>query len=312
MRIFTDEEKTIIDTMYKSGEKIDDIRFYLHCKEGTLRNYLKENGYVKRKRNTVNGKERLKASRKHYFNEKYFEEIDTEDKAYWLGFLYADGNVSYGKDQYGNKKGCTVELTLAEQDKNHLYKFLKCLDADNNYPLKKRIVKLNEKEFISYRLSLNSVVLGNDLENLGCIPHKSLILRRPNIAKHLIRHFVRGYFDGDGCVSFNRELGNSIYTILGTKDILSFIKSESGISNKISIRQVKRNNEYKQFYEFSISGIKSKIIFHNYIYKDANIFLDRKFEKSWDIYNYLTKNRMIKFINPESQTNDSLLLCSNE
>lgn len=307
MRIFTDEEKTIIDIMYKSGEKFDDIRSYLHCKEGTLRNYLKENGYVRRKRNTVNGKEKLKASRKHHFNEKYFEEIDTEDKAYWLGFLYADGNISYGKDRHGNRKGCKVELTLAEKDKKHLYKFLKCLSADNDYPLEKRIVKLNEKEFVSYRLSLNSVILGNDLENLGCVPHKSLILKRPKIAKHLIRHFIRGYFDGDGCVSFNKELDNSIYTILGTKDILSFIKSESGISNKISIRQVKRNNEYKQFYELSIGGIKSKMIFHNYIYKDANIFLDRKFEKSCDVYNYLTNDRINRFTNQDTQTDNSLL-----
>ena len=157
MRIFTDQEKEKIDEMYNSGERIDDIRSFLHCKDGTLREYLKENGYVRRKRNTVKGKEKLGASRKHHFNENYFEKIDTEDRAYWLGFLYADGNVSYGKDKNGNKKGCTVEVTLSEKDKSHLYKFLKCLNADFNYPLEKRIVHLNDKKFVSYRVSLNSV-----------------------------------------------------------------------------------------------------------------------------------------------------------
>lgn len=293
LRIFTQEEKEIIDKMYKDGDRFDDIRSFLHCKEDTLRDYLRNNGYKRRKRNTVKGCEKLGASRKHHFNENYFNIIDTEDKAYWLGFLYADGNVSYGKDKNGERKGCTVELSLAEKDKGHLYKFMKCIDADNEYPLEKRIINLNKKEHIAYRLCLNSVKMGNDLEKHGCVQKKSLILKRPSINENLIRHFIRGYFDGDGCVSFNRELDNYIYVILGTKDVLSFIQEKSGVSKKISIRQVKRNNEYKSFYEFSIGGIKSQLIFHNYIYNNANIFLDRKYIKSCELYNYLLENKNI-------------------
>lgn len=99
MRTFTTEEKETIDTMYKNGERIDDIRSFLHCNEGVLRKYLKDNGYQRRKRNSIKNSERLGASRKHHFNENYFKCIDSEDKAYWLGFLYADGNVSWGKDK---------------------------------------------------------------------------------------------------------------------------------------------------------------------------------------------------------------------
>ena len=293
LRIFTQEEKEIIDKMYKDGDRLDDIRSFLHCKEDTLRTYLRNNGYERRKRNVVKGCEKLGASRKHHFNENYFDIIDTEDKAYWLGFLYADGNVSYGKDKNGERKGCTVELSLAEKDKDHLYKFMKCIDADNQYPLEKRIISLSNKKHIAYRLCLNSVKLGNDLEKHGCVPNKSFILRRPNIEEGLIRHFVRGYFDGDGCVSFNKELDNYIYTILGTKDILSFIQEKSGVSKKINIRREKKNNEYKNFYSLSIGGIKSQLIFHDYIYDNANIFLDRKFKKSCELYNYLLKNKNI-------------------
>ena len=293
LRIFTQKEKDIIDKMYKDGDRFDDIRSFLHCKEDTLRTYLRNNGYERRKRNTVKGCEKLGASRKHHFNENYFDIIDTEDKAYWLGFLYADGNVSYGKDKNGERKGCTIEITLAEKDKEHLYKFMKCINADNGYPLEKRIVSLNNKKYTAYRLCFNSVILGHDLENQGCIPNKSLVLKRPNIDDDLIRHFIRGYFDGDGCVSFNKELNNHIYTILGTEDILSFIKEKSGVSKKISIRQVKRDNKYKSFYEFSIGGIRSQLIFHNYIYNNANIFLDRKYKKSCELYNYLLQNKNI-------------------
>ena len=290
MREFNNQEQELIDKMYKNGDTIDDIRLFLHCKYDTLQKYLRDNGYSKRPRNTINGKEKLCTNRKHHFDEHYFETIDTEDKAYWLGFLYADGNVCFGKDKYGKRKGCTIEITLAEKDKNHLYKLLQCLKADDNYPLEKRIVKSNGKEYIAYRLCLNSVIMGNDLENKGCVPNKSLILKRPNINSDLNNHFIRGYFDGDGCVHINEELNNTIYSVLGTQDILSFIQEESGISSKISIRQVKRDGEYKPFYEIRIGGIKSKIIFHNYIYKDANIYLERKYVKSYRIYDYLTNS----------------------
>lgn len=290
MREFNNQEKESIDKMYKNGDTIDDIRLFLHCRDETLRKYLRDNGYPKRQRNMIKGKEKLSTNRKYHFNEHYFETIDTEDKAYWLGFLYADGNVHFGKDKYGKRKGCTIEITLAEKDKNHLNKLLQCLKADDNYPLEKRIVKSNGKEYVAYRLCLNSVVMGNDLESKGCVPNKSLILKRPNINPDLNKHFIRGYFDGDGCVHINEELNNTIYSVLGTQDILSFIQEESGISSKISIRQVKRDGEYKPFYEISIGGIKSKIIFHNYIYKDANIYLERKYVKSYRIYDYLTNS----------------------
>lgn len=294
LRIFTIEEKEIIDTMYKNGDRIDDIRTFLHCNEGALRKYLKDNGYKRRKRNTIKGSEKLGASRKHHFNENYFKYMDSEDKAYWLGFLYADGNVSWGKDKNGAQKGCTIELSLCEKDEEHLYKFLKCIDADDDYPLEKRSIKLDDKTFTSYRLSLNSVIMGKDLENLGCIPNKSFVLRHPDINEELLPHFIRGYFDGDGCVSFNKELKNSIYTIIGTEDILQFIKDKSGVSKEISVRMVKRDKEYKNFYQFSIGGLKSKLVFHEYIYNNAHIYLDRKYVKSCEVYDYLlSKNSKV-------------------
>ena len=103
MREFNNQEQELIDKMYKNGDTIEDIRLFLHCKYDTLQKYLRDNGYSKRPRNTINGKEKLCTNRKHHFDEHYFETIDTEDKAYWLGFLYADGNVCFGKDKYGKR-----------------------------------------------------------------------------------------------------------------------------------------------------------------------------------------------------------------
>lgn len=287
MRVFTEEEKNYIDNAYIDGVTIEGIRSHLHCKETTLKNYLKDNGYKKRKRNEINGKESLSLSRKYFFDEHYFNIIDNEEKAYWLGFLYADGNVSYGKDKNGNQKGCTIELSLGERDINHLKKLLNALNASQDYPIMKRIVKLNDKQFTAYRVCFNSVIMGADLINHGCVPNKSLILTRPVLSKDLIRHFIRGYFDGDGCVSYNNDTHEFIYNMLGTFDILSFIKEQNSIFQNISIRQPKRNGNFLDFYSFSIGGRDGAILFHKYLYLNSNIYLDRKYEKSCELYNYL-------------------------
>ena len=281
LRIFTQEEKEIIDKMYKDGDRLDDIRSFLHCKEDTLRTYLRNNGYERRKRNVVKGCEKLGASRKHHFNENYFDIIDTEDKAYWLGFLYADGNVSYGKDKNGERKGCTVELSLAEKDKDHLYKFMKCIDADNQYPLEKRIISLSNKKYIAYRLCLNSVKLGNDLEKHGCVPNKSLILKRPNIEEGLIRHFIRGYFDGDGCITI-KSTGYSVVSFCcNSKVFLENLKLYLESKNIICRNVVCERNSLrkKPIYILYLSKRENQLKFQNFIYSDKEIYLTRKYNK---------------------------------
>lgn len=71
----------------------------------------------------------------------------------------------------------------------------------------------------------------NDLISHGCVPNKSLILKPPKIDNELINHFIRGYFDGDGCVSFNSKTKVYAVCILGTKEILEYIILHSGIKN---------------------------------------------------------------------------------
>lgn len=80
------------------------------------------------------------------FNEHVFDVIDTEEKAYWLGFIYADGNVS----KAGDKQIYSFEISLKEDDYNHLMKFNKFVEFKGNN-IKRKIVKLNNKEYIAFR-----------------------------------------------------------------------------------------------------------------------------------------------------------------
>ena len=108
----------------------------MDCSAEVLRKYLNENNYPKRPQKTLLSADSLKASRKHHFNEHYFDVIDTEDKAYWLGFWFADGNIQFKKSKYTDgTKGGVAEITLKATDKNHLVKMLRCMDADEDFPI---------------------------------------------------------------------------------------------------------------------------------------------------------------------------------
>ena len=92
-----------------------------------------------------------------------FETIDTEEKAYWLGFLYADGSVGSNDDR--------IELGLAERDLHHIEKFRDFIGINNK-------ISYREKTK-SYRYAFKSQNCKQDLINKGCVPRKSLILKYP-------------------------------------------------------------------------------------------------------------------------------------
>lgn len=174
---FTKEESNIITEMYKEGYTIESIRKRLRCRSERITDFIKEGNYEKRSRNTLKNYNTLSQSRKYCVDESYFDNIDTPTKAYWLGFLFADGYIKlkYGKN--GNTKGGFIEVTLKHEDKYHLENFL--YDIQSNHPIKDKTVILNEKEYKACRLVIYSVKLVNSLIKLNCIPNKSLTLQPP-------------------------------------------------------------------------------------------------------------------------------------
>ena len=194
-----------------------------------------------------------------------FEIIDTEEKAYWLGFLYADGSIGSKEDK--------IELGLAEKDLKHIEKFRDFMNISNK-------ISYREKTK-SYRMSFRSAKCKQDLINKGCIPKKSLILDFPNenqVPKHLIRHFIRGYFDGDGWFT-NTESCFQI-GIIGTENFINgFLNSIENTNKDNKILDVHRKNGAKRY----VFGAYDDVLnFLNWIYKDSNIYLERKYNSYLD------------------------------
>lgn len=231
---------------------------------------------------------------KYKYNKDYFSKIDNPDKAYWLGFLYADGCINrYYK---GDKlKSMTLELGLCYQDKGHLEKFLKSLDA--NIPITEKTNKLNEKEYKSVRVQLSCTKLCYDLCDLGCTPQKTYNIKFPTfdiVPKEFMRDFIRGYFDGDGCISTSEMNGKPhiLITITGMSDMLQSI-SDFLITEKVLRVKPKIHKDNRREYTYSVYfyGIDHNKEILDYLYKDANIYLDRKYEKYIDFYSdYNEKN----------------------
>lgn len=146
-------------------------------------------------------------------NEYVFDIIDTEEKAYWLGFLFADGNVS--------SKGNKIELSLSSTDIEHLEKFKEFLNYNGN-------LKEYNTNFIKRkrcRLIFSSKHMHTTLCKCGCIPKKSLILQFPKVElfkeSRYIKDFIRGYVDGDGCLTYqDKQHKIPNISILGTFSFL--------------------------------------------------------------------------------------------
>lgn len=200
------------------------------------------------------------------FNENYFEKIDTEDKAYWLGFILADGCI------------CRNDLIIAlkESDTGHIEKFIKNIEGNNKY----QIVECNTTygKGITARLSIRSKKMFTDLQTLGITPNKSLTASIPkNIPNNLFRHFWRGVIDGDGFIcEYNQRKEKYKYTYLGigltgSKNVIcgfiDFIKNEL----KIKLKLEKEKNVWR-----AKTACSNAIKISSLLYDDSMIYLDRK------------------------------------
>ena len=199
------------------------------------------------------------------FNEHIFDQIDSEEKAYWLGFIFADGYISSSPLRTGVKKIYQFELSLGIQDIEHLNKFKDFIGYE------KDIILDNHR----CRFAVANKHLWESLNSLGCTPNKSLSLQFPIIEEILIPHFIRGYFDGDGCIS--RHVHNTCVTphieLLGTKHMLESIVHFSNIS--ANYKKDKRHSEETWSLEWNK---QNGIDFINYLYSNCSIYLNRKYK----------------------------------
>jgi len=223
-----------------------------------------------------NGREHLIANKRYYIDDHYFENIDNQEKSYWLGFLYADGYVRLKNNRSGHLK-----IRLKNTEIEHLKLFNKCLNS--NYPIKNDILSkviVNGKEYVSLccELHIYNTKIVKDLFKWGCVNRKSMIITFPKFLNdELLRHFIRGYFDGDGCISFGSKKYPRIAFVSGS---LNFIKDLDIYLRKIILNTTKEINfEEKNYYTLNYTTLSFFIKFYNFIYDKSNIYLNRKKEK---------------------------------
>ncbi len=215
-------------------------------------------------------------SRRHIFSEDYFDAIDTEPKAYWLGFLYADGANC--------DKARNVSLSLAEVDRDHIVRFQRVIDSDH------KIFVKHSSGFAGspiHCLVLHSTYLCASLARQGCTPRKSLTLQFPTpeqVPPHLLRHFVRGYFDGDGSFYTSHRRGKVTttgYVSIGSsrafcdalREVVNGVMPIGGV-----VKRHKCKSGQEVFY-YNLNGAKQVIGFMDWIYDSATVYLPRKREK---------------------------------
>jgi hypothetical protein len=125
---------------------------------------------------------------KYDINENLFEKIDSELKAYLLGWAYSDGHVSKKLDKF-----C---ISVKDSDIEILNLFAKAFNYDGKYF---KSTKINKDGSLRYTLALpiSRKKVANDLIKLGCIPQKTFTLKFPSfdiVPENLFHHFLRGFF----------------------------------------------------------------------------------------------------------------------
>lgn len=235
------------------------------------------------------------SKRKYNIDDNYFEKIDTEQKAYILGLMYADGCV-----YSDNNQSKWAKIDLKSDDKYILEQIAK--EMNNECPIRTHIY--DRKEYFSHqdktyefvhnmsRLQMRSDKIVNDLIKLGCQPRKTFEIKFPSndiVPEKLLSHFVRGYFDGDGSISYSERKSTSkirdkylhfSITFTGTYDFVSSIKNYLNCNVTRFIGDIRsRWDNGKNNYTLSIDGnnVIKKIL--DWMYKDSTIFLNRKYEK---------------------------------
>jgi len=257
----TDEQINIIVKKYVAGISSEIIANEMGIDGTTVCRVLKRNG-IKIRPSTEN-------KRRYKVNDTLFETIDTEEKAYFLGMMYSDGNLHY-------RRGA-MKISLKEDDTEILEKLSNII-----YGFKKITYdKKKDTGKIYPILSFYSKKMHADLCKLGCVPNKCFKIGFPkeHIPFSIMNHFIRGFFDGDGCIcitSNNRsiiDITANIDFIVGLVDFLH--KNTNIVCGKISQRHENTNTR-----SFQIGNIDNVKKFVEYIYKDATIYMNRKRQKS--------------------------------
>ena len=240
---------------------------------------------------------------RYTFNSHYFDVIDTDEKAYWLGFLWSDGYVCK-RNRNGND-AYELNVRLMESDSSHLEKLKKCLDSSHEIKFVKGHSRFIENYTYSKLYISNKHLCSTLYETYGIIPNRydiSKILK--HLPKEYEKSFILGVLDADGSFSkytSHSENKNADYikyrvSFGGSEMLLRFIESHLYerrlIENKNHMLYKRHKDDGKDghFLSLDFTGRIQCNNILNYLYDNQNMYLDRKYEKYKNIITAL-KNK---------------------
>lgn len=211
-------------------------------------------------------------------NEEVFSKIDTEGSAYWLGFLMADGTVD-ARAERERSRSFRITLGLAERDRQHLERFRAFVGTEKPIYVAHH-KRPGQKESYSTMLYLNlsSKSMTQDLIRWGCTPAKTHTLQYPgDLPESLARHFVRGYFDGDGCISgrFKPWFRVRAQWTCGSKPFLEAVQAHLTENAGVQRCAIAQQTDHRCFVLRCENPPDVERIYH-WFYRDATVYLDRK------------------------------------
>ncbi|SRR6266487_2365457 len=254
--------------LYQQGMSTSKIAEQLGMWQPTAYNIVKRSGIEMRSTSEANAR--------YLRDEHVFDEINTEDAAYWLGFIAADGTV----------RKEALKITLSGVDVGHLQKFAAWISPSR--PVHEEQMKGRTKTICT--IKIGSQYLVQQLASFGIMPNKTYIMKElPVLHQHpimndfLMKHWLRGYVDGDGYISSARNRNgtrNRIEITAYSKELLSEIQERFVQATGAGSVSILPNHDRAWRYVKCGKEVRRIV---NYLYGDATIYLDRKYQLAMEI-----------------------------
>jgi intein-encoded DNA endonuclease-like protein len=261
------EMNTDICNLYRTGIGSNTISKIYELHPSTILNIIRKNNIDIKKYTYY---------RKYSFNYNFFDEIDSEFKAYFLGFIIADGSIS----------GNTLSISIIEDDVDVLFKFKENIEFNGFF---RDVEYSNSNHKNQKSIILTSKYFINSLSKYGIVNAKSHKTFLPKMSDKFIRHFIRGVFDGDGCIHISKS-GDININLVGNIDLMTEIQnilvSKCGLNYTKFGRSKSENIVYIKY-----GGNIQTIKILSYLYDNSNVYMDRKFMKFKKCLNMLLNNK---------------------
>lgn len=220
---------------------------------------------------------------KNTFDENFFEK-DNEQSFYWAGFIAADGCVRFQKSKYSVVP--SLIINLSKKDHSHLEKFKNAINGNFKICTRETDKSVSGEILSTSRVNLSSEKILHDLSKFDIKPRKSFTLNFPQwLSNHkLVKHYMRGYFDGDGGFYDNKSRINDHQMTLRICGTIEFLN----VYNKILKRECDFDSKSSAYMyngqgALNYSGNVRCSKIGKFLYENSNISLDRKYNQAMNI-----------------------------